>query len=112
MVTIFYCTNFNPFRTTMKYPLFVLLLQCRAIQLLLSRRKQSKRSRTQSNAISLQCRRIFGERTLSTYIAKCLVLFSWLEEGWGETKISTKGVVDSREEGGRGEMIVCAVTRK
>ena len=50
---------------------------------------------------SLQCRRIFGQRTLSTSLRNVWSL-SWIlkaEEGWGEIKISTKGVVDRREEG-------------
>ena len=47
---------------------------------------------------SLQCRRIFGKRTLSTSSRKLKA-----EEGWGEIDISTKGVVDRREEGRGGE---------
>ena len=50
----------------------------------------------------MQCRRIFGERTLSTSSRNVWSL-SWIlkvKEGWGEIDISTKGVVDRREEAG------------
>ena len=42
-------------------------------------------------AHSLQCRRIFGKRTLSTSSRNLKA-----EEGWGEIDIPTKGVVDRR----------------
>ena len=52
---------------------------------------------------SLQCRHIFAERIPVTFLG-----YMWLpslilkaEEGWGEEKISTKGVVD-RRAGGEG----------
>ena len=51
-----------------------------------------------SPASSLQCRCIFGGRTLSTS-SRNLWPRSWIlkaEEGWGETEISTKGVGDRR----------------
>ena len=47
--------------------------------------------------MSLQCRRSFGKRTLSTSSRNLKA-----EEGWGEIDISTEGVVDRREKGGGG----------
>ena len=47
-------------------------------------------------SLSLQCRRIFGKRTLSTSSRNVWSL-SWIlkaEEGLGEIEIFTKGVID------------------
>ena len=44
----------------------------------------------------------FWQANAKYFFAKCVSLF-WIlkgEEGWGEIEISTKGVVDRREEGG------------
>ena len=56
------------------------------------------------HAGTTKCRRIFGERTISTSLRN-LWPPSWIlkaEESWGEKETSTKGVVDKREGRGRG----------